>query len=45
MNLEKDLGNLMLLVSLWGEGEVSPLQPFYKGAKRSPAGQVWWSGG
>jgi hypothetical protein len=43
--LEKDSGNLMLLVSLWDEGGGSPLHPFYRGAKRWPTGQGWWPGG
>jgi hypothetical protein len=34
----------MLLVNLWDEGEGSPWQPFYRGAKRWPANQVWWLG-
>jgi hypothetical protein len=40
--LEKDLENLMLLVSLWNEGEGTPWQPFYRGAKRWPGGQPMW---
>jgi hypothetical protein len=45
MNLEKDSGNLRLLVSLWDVGEGCPWQPFYRGAKRWPAGQGWLPGG
>jgi hypothetical protein len=44
MNMEKNSENLMLLVSLWDEGEGSPWQTFYRGAKRWPTDQVWWPG-
>jgi hypothetical protein len=37
--LEKDSGNLAFLVSFWDEGEGSPWQPFYMGAKGWAAGQ------
>jgi hypothetical protein len=37
--------NLRLLISLWDEGGGSPWQPFYRGAKRWPVSQGWWSGG
>jgi hypothetical protein len=37
--LEKHSENLRLLVSLWDEGEGSPWEPFYRGAKRWSAGQ------
>jgi hypothetical protein len=40
--MEKDSGNLMLLVSLWDEGEGSPGKPFYRGTKRWPVGQLMW---
>jgi hypothetical protein len=43
--MEKDLGNFMLLVSLWDEGGGSPWHPFYRGAKGWPADQGCWSGG
>jgi hypothetical protein len=39
MNLEKDLGNLRSLVSLWDEEKDSPWQPFYRGAMGWLAGQ------
>jgi hypothetical protein len=42
--LEKNSGNLRLLMSLWDEGEGSPWQPFYKGAKGWPTGQGLWLG-
>jgi hypothetical protein len=32
-----------LLVSLWDEGEGSPWQPFYRGAKRWAGDQPMWS--
>jgi hypothetical protein len=38
--LEKDSGNLRLLVSLWERGG-SPWQPFYRGAKGWLGGQGW----
>jgi hypothetical protein len=37
--MEKDSGNLRLLVSLWDEGGDSPCQSFYRGAKVWPTGQ------
>jgi hypothetical protein len=37
--MEKDLGNLRLLVSLWDEEGGSPWQPLYRGAKGCPAGR------
>jgi hypothetical protein len=40
--MEKDLGSLRLLVILWDEGEGSPWQPFYRGAKGWPGGQPMW---
>jgi hypothetical protein len=43
--LEKNSENLRLLVSLWDEGEGSPWQPFYRGAKGWEASQGWWSDG
>jgi hypothetical protein len=42
MNLEKDSGNLRLLVSLWDEGGGTPWQLFYRGAKVWPAGLGRW---
>jgi hypothetical protein len=42
MNLEKDSGNLRVLVSLWDEGGGSPWQSFYRGAKVWLAGQHMW---
>jgi hypothetical protein len=42
MNLEKDSGNLRLLVNLSDEEEGFPWQPFYRGAKGWLAGQPKW---
>jgi hypothetical protein len=43
--LEKDLGNLRLLVSLWDEGGGTLWKPFYREAEGWPIGQGRWPDG